>query len=174
MKNFSDDGLRTKGDIRQLVRDLITGKRLTSSRCHPSDLQEAGEEILLVDGVDAFFGEGFHNRTYCPCVTLESKAVASPFLKIWAHRAEEMDATDSALVLLHWRRMTRIYTNTHIHDVTRHVTCTTHPIHMHDSHMTRLDSGKGTGSGNQPRGLVEAKSWSSKRRVEGEPRFREA
>ena len=95
MKNFSDDG-----DINQLVRDLITGKRLTSSRCHPSDLQEAGEEILLVDGVDAFFGEGFHNRTYCPCVTLESKAVESPFLKIWAHRAEEMDATDSELVLL--------------------------------------------------------------------------
>ena len=137
-------------------------------------------EILLVDEVDAFFGEDIHGKTCCPCVTLESKAVASPFLKIWVHRAEEMDATDSALVLFltgdekHARAHTNTHshafarTHTHIHDVTRHVTCTTHPIHMHGSFMTRLDSGHGTGSGNQPRGLVEAKTWSSKRRVEGD------
>ena len=32
MNKFSEDGLRAKGDIHQLVRDLITGNSLESSR----------------------------------------------------------------------------------------------------------------------------------------------
>jgi len=73
IKKFSNDGLQTKGDIRQLVRDLITGNSIESSRFRPSDPQEAGEEILLVDEVDVFFGEDFHGKTYLPSVLFESE-----------------------------------------------------------------------------------------------------
>ena len=75
------------------MRDLTTGNSLESSRCRPSDPQEAGEEILLVDEVDVFFGEDFHGKLFCPCLLLESKEVASLFLENRAHRAEAVDWT---------------------------------------------------------------------------------
>ena len=93
IKKFSEDGLQTEGNFCQFVRDLITGNSLESSRCRPSDDQEAGEEILLVDEVDVFFGEDIHGKTCLPLVLFASEEATSLFLEIWAHRAEEIDTT---------------------------------------------------------------------------------
>ena len=82
MKNFSNDGLRTKGDLHGNFQDLIRGKRLASSRCRPSDPQEAGEKSCWWTRSTSFSEKTFAGKTYCPCVTLDSKAVASLFLKI--------------------------------------------------------------------------------------------
>jgi len=85
---FSEDAVATKGDIRQLILDLIEGMSLDTSSGRPSDPQEVGEEILLVDEVDVFFGEDFHGQTYNLVALLESEEVRSLLVKIWEHRAE--------------------------------------------------------------------------------------
>ena len=46
---FSDDAVPTKGDICQLIVDLIERKSLDTGSGRPSDPQKVGEEILMVD-----------------------------------------------------------------------------------------------------------------------------
>ena len=46
-----------------------------------------------MDEVDVFSGEDFHGKTYLPFVRFVQEETTFLFLKIWVHRAVEMDAT---------------------------------------------------------------------------------
>ena len=89
INKFSKDGLRAKGDIHQLVRDLIRQQSRAAGEA---------EQVKLVRKFVGgrgrrLFGEDVHGRTYLPFVRFEAEETTFLFLKIWVHRAVEMDAT---------------------------------------------------------------------------------
>ncbi|CAF3605157.1 unnamed protein product [Rotaria sp. Silwood1] len=85
-----EDIINEKGDIRQVVEELIL-KDLNKAMQNNQEDQRA--KILLIDEVDVFFSREFYGNVYTPSVKLRDSTISSLVDFIWKERKSTLSLT---------------------------------------------------------------------------------